>query len=251
VVDERHELTRKQKQCCLKNDVEVSGRHLHQRQGSRLETSTENLKHLESTIPMRRQAGKLAQSFAAYPSSSRASSRRAFQIQAAPSSTNPSLDPEPISSSHLSSTNSLSTVTPTGTTPDARFEVLGSTSSLLSVSLTASQPLYTRRGTLVSVSGNPENAISTLSPLSPLQRLPLGIPFLYQKVTSTTPIDLLVATKAPHTSFAVVHLDGRVDWQVAQRNGVVAWTGHTLSVSATVNAQMVRHARDVNCWRGC
>lgn len=40
---------------------------------------------------------------------------------------------------------------------DARFEVLGSPYSLLSVSLSASQNLYTRKGTLVGVSGNAEN----------------------------------------------------------------------------------------------
>lgn len=42
--------------------------------------------------------------------------------------------------------------------PDARFEVIGSSPySLLSVSLSASQNLYTRRGTLVGVGGNAEN----------------------------------------------------------------------------------------------
>jgi hypothetical protein len=40
---------------------------------------------------------------------------------------------------------------------DARFEVLGSPYSLLSVTLSASQKLYTRRGTLVSVAGKVEN----------------------------------------------------------------------------------------------
>jgi hypothetical protein len=40
---------------------------------------------------------------------------------------------------------------------DARFEVLGAPYSLLSVSLSASQKLYTRRGTLVGVSGKAEN----------------------------------------------------------------------------------------------
>lgn len=41
---------------------------------------------------------------------------------------------------------------------DARFEVIGSAPySLLSVSLSASQNLYTRRGTLVGVGGNAEN----------------------------------------------------------------------------------------------
>jgi len=185
---------------------------------------------------------KLAQSFAPcqYRTVNRSiAGRRHLQIQAAPSSTNPSKDAVPISASPISSASSLTTVTPSSSSPDAHFEVLGSTSSLLSVSLSASQPLYTRRGTLVSVSGNPENAISTLSPLSPLRRVPLGVPFLYQKVTSTTPIELLIGTKSPHTSIAVVHLDGRVDWQIAQRNGLVAWTGHRLAVKASVNAQMV------------
>jgi hypothetical protein len=40
---------------------------------------------------------------------------------------------------------------------DARFEVLGAPYSLLSVSLSASQKLYTRTGTLVAVSGKSEN----------------------------------------------------------------------------------------------
>lgn len=40
---------------------------------------------------------------------------------------------------------------------DAKFEVLGTPYSLLSVSLSASQRLYTRRGTLVAVSGKAQN----------------------------------------------------------------------------------------------
>ena len=40
---------------------------------------------------------------------------------------------------------------------DARFEVLGPSFPVLSVSLSASQPLYTRRGTLISVGGKAEN----------------------------------------------------------------------------------------------
>lgn len=40
---------------------------------------------------------------------------------------------------------------------DANFEVPGSPYSLLSVSLSASQSLHTRRGTLVGVSGKVEN----------------------------------------------------------------------------------------------
>lgn len=40
---------------------------------------------------------------------------------------------------------------------DARFEVLGSPYSLLSASVSASQNLYTRKGTLVGFNGTPEN----------------------------------------------------------------------------------------------
>lgn len=48
---------------------------------------------------------------------------------------------------------------------DARFEVLGSPYSLLSVALSPSQQLYTRRGTLVAVAGNPETvSLSTPGP---------------------------------------------------------------------------------------
>ncbi|KAK4247482.1 mitochondrial biogenesis AIM24-domain-containing protein [Corynascus novoguineensis] len=121
---------------------------------------------------------------------------------------------------------------------DARFEVLGSPYSILSVTLSASQRLYTRRGTLVSVAGKVENAQSTLSLLSPIQRAPLGIPFLYQRISSTTPITALIATKSPNTTFSILHLDGTTDWIVAQRNALLAWTGHTLTPSPRIQQGM-------------
>lgn len=46
----------------------------------------------------------------------------------------------------------------TGSDPlDAKFEVVGAPYSMLSVSLSASQNLYTRRGTLVGLSGKADN----------------------------------------------------------------------------------------------
>jgi uncharacterized protein (AIM24 family) len=138
--------------------------------------------------------------------------------------------------------------------------VLGSPYSILSVTLSASQRLYTRRGTLVSVAGKVENvclvfstqavsdraaklttssqAQSTLSLLSPLRRAFLGIPFLYQRISSTTPITVLIATKSPNTSFNVLHLDGTTDWIVAQRNALLAWTGHTLTPTPRIQQGM-------------
>ena len=48
--------------------------------------------------------------------------------------------------------------------PDARFEVAGTPASLLSVSLSPSQYLYTRRGTLVGLAGKAENVRELLLP---------------------------------------------------------------------------------------
>lgn len=121
---------------------------------------------------------------------------------------------------------------------DARFEVVGSPFSLLSVSLAASQNLYTRRGTLVGLSGKVENTISTLSFLEPFRRAPVGIPFLYQKVSSTSPVTALISTKNSISSIVTVQLDGREDWVVAQRQGLLAWTGTTLSLKPQYNVKL-------------
>jgi uncharacterized protein (AIM24 family) len=69
-----------------------------------------------------------------------------------------------------------------------------------------------------------------------LRRAFLGIPFLYQRVSSTTPITALIATKSPSTTFSVLHLDGTTDWMVAQRNALLAWTGHTLALSPRIRS---------------
>ncbi|KAF6812830.1 altered inheritance 24 [Colletotrichum musicola] len=120
---------------------------------------------------------------------------------------------------------------------DARFEVLGSPYSLLSVTLSPSQQLFTRRGTLVGVAGKAENsqAQSTLSILSPFTRAFLGVPFLYQRISSSTPLTALISTKSPTTTFSVLHLDGTTDYMITQRNALLAWTGHTLSISPRIS----------------
>ncbi|CAK7266707.1 Altered inheritance of mitochondria protein 24, mitochondrial [Sporothrix epigloea] len=148
------------------------------------------------------------------------SSRRAIQISAAPATEYP----PPASGDAFTAASDRDNA-------DARFEILGSPYSLLTVSLSASQNLYTRRGTLVSVAGKVENATSTLSLLSPIRRALLGIPFLYQRISSTTPLTLLIGTKAAHTTLFTLHLDGTTDWVVAQRSALLAWTGHKLSVT--------------------
>lgn len=60
------------------------------------------------------------------------------------------------------------------------------------------------------------------------------------KVTSTSPLTCLISTNNPISSFAVVKLDGAVDWIVAQRDGLLAWTGQNLSVTPRADRHMVR-----------
>ncbi|KAJ5961547.1 hypothetical protein N7501_006488 [Penicillium viridicatum] len=121
---------------------------------------------------------------------------------------------------------------------DARFDVVGAPYSLLSVSLSASQNLYTRRGTLVGLSGKADNVVSTLSVLEPFRRAVVGVPFLYQKISSPTPVTALVSVRSPNTSFAVVNVNGSVDWMVAQRRALLAWTGRSLTIKPTINANL-------------
>ncbi|KAM5443365.1 Altered inheritance of mitochondria protein 24, mitochondrial [Microsporum ferrugineum] len=162
--------------------------------------------------------------------SSRYGLRRNIHIQAIPSSRLNSVTNE--------SFHSASTTTNSAISPDAKFEVVGSPYSLLSVSLSASQNLYTRRGTLVGLSGKPENVVSTLRILEPFRRAALGIPFLYQKISSTSPVSALVSVKSPVTSFALLQLNGTVDWMLAQRNALLAWTGHSLTIKPRFNKQL-------------
>lgn len=86
-------------------------------------------------------------------------------------------------------------------------------------------------------------AQSTLSILNPLTRAPLGVPFLYQRISAASPITALISTKSPTTTFSVLHLDGTTDWMVTQRNALLAWTGHTLSLSSRM-----QHGLSVAHW---
>jgi hypothetical protein len=80
--------------------------------------------------------------------------------------------------------------------------------------------------------------VSTLRLLSPLRRALVGIPFLYQRLTSTTPITALISPKSTCTSLAVLHLSGTTDWKIAQRKALLAWTGNTLTVTPSLNRRL-------------
>jgi uncharacterized protein (AIM24 family) len=64
------------------------------------------------------------------------------------------------------------------------------------------------------------------------------VPFVYQRISATSPITALISTKSPTTTFTVLHLGGTTDWMVSQRNALLAWTGHTLSLSSRLQRSL-------------
>lgn len=60
------------------------------------------------------------------------------------------------------------------------------------------------------------------------------------QISSTSPVAALISVRSPVTSFAVLHLNGSVDWIVAQRTALLAWTGHALNIKPTLNKKLVR-----------
>lgn len=96
---------------------------------------------------------------------------------------------------------------------------------------------------------NAHQVVSTLSILEPLRRLVGRIPFLYQRVSSTSPVTALISPKPVVTSLAVVHLDGSTDWMVIGRS-LLTWTGQTVSVRPKINSKMVRLTGPWNKFRG-
>ena len=48
----------------------------------------------------------------------------------------------------------------------------------------------------------------------------------------------LISTKGPISSIVTVQLDGREDWVIAQRQALLAWTGHTLSLKPQYNVKL-------------
>jgi uncharacterized protein (AIM24 family) len=127
----------------------------------------------------------------------------------------------------------LSGAGPFGEVP--KFDVIGSPFSLLNASIPAEAILYTRRGTLVGINGDAKNLTSTLSLfnsgfLGTLSRSVGGLPFIYQKLQSSDPFTALIGTQSTATSFAVLELDGRLDWNITGKQTLMAWSGLQASV---------------------
>lgn len=114
----------------------------------------------------------------------------------------------------------------------ASFDVIGSPFSLLNARIPSKAVLYTRRGSLIGINGDVRHIGSTLSLFSSgvqgsIARALVGAPFLYQKIQSSEAFTALIGTRATATSFAVLELDGRFDWNIVTKHALLAWCGVT------------------------
>ena len=141
--------------------------------------------------------------------------RRRFTIKPTPTTSSPDSLPPTTSTQILQ--------TPGASSPSSTFTTHGPSSTLLTITLAPSQPLQTRRSALLALSGPPSHISSTLSPLELLQRVPLALPFIYQRLSSISPATLVLAARTANTSFTILSLDGRIDWNVLPRSAIVAW----------------------------
>lgn len=111
-----------------------------------------------------------------------------------------------------------------------KFEVLGTPPSLLHVSLPASSSIYTRRGSVIGANGNLADMTSKLTIDQPATKLASSLPVVFQKVTATSPITLLLGVKTQEPYYATVPVSREYNWIIAQRKALLGWTGN-LSVA--------------------
>ena len=121
----------------------------------------------------------------------------------------------------------------TGSGPFAqepKFEVLGHPGSMIHVVLPASGSVYTRRGSVIGVNGALNDITSTLVVADqPIRKLAKAVPILYQKVTSTSPVTLLVGTNGKH-SYTIADVSPENSWIICRRKALLGWNASSLVV---------------------
>lgn len=128
------------------------------------------------------------------------------------------------------------------TTDLVSLEAVGVPPSVMSVSVPPSVQVFIRRGSMLTLRGNPKHMTSGFEFLSPFQRLIYGNYVSgYQKVIATEPFSMLVTSNSPTLlprlflnstpkSFASVVLDGVNDWAVLKRDALHIFAGPSLNV---------------------
>lgn len=121
-----------------------------------------------------------------------------------------------------------------------QFEAVGQPPSVLAAHGTPSVPLYVKRGSIMSIYGVQgallDNVSSRLSLFAPLRSFFMGNHnSAYQRIVSTSPFSLLITTNSKklfgnlsQKTFAVMNLQGTLDWAIINNNAIHAYFGSSL-----------------------
>lgn len=122
-----------------------------------------------------------------------------------------------------------------------KFEIVGTPPSVVHLSLPSSASVFTRRGTIIAANGSAEDLTSKLQ-FESVSSLAKKLPVLYQKVSSTSPLSILLGCKPTdgfHTPYySVVPVSSGYNWVVTQRKALLGWTGADTTVNTVSNFKL-------------
>lgn len=109
---------------------------------------------------------------------------------------------------------------------DPRFEPLGNPASLINVTLPASSVLNLRSNSILAANGDLNNITSKVSILKLLTK-----PLIYNKISSTTPLSLILSNKGSNNYFINLELSQNEEWTVFNTKNLVGWYGPDLEIT--------------------
>lgn len=123
------------------------------------------------------------------------------------------------------------------------FKGLGNPSTMLSVHVQPSTPIYIKKGSLMALFGVEGSSLTLLRTnlhlVDPLKSLFYGgSSFMYQRCISTVPFSMLISPKrgsffenSGQKTFTTLTLDGRYDWALLNKSALQVYTGNSLNIS--------------------
>lgn len=107
-----------------------------------------------------------------------------------------------------------------------KFEPLGNPASLINITLPPSSVLNIRTNSILAANGDLNNITSKLSILKLFPKL-----LVYNKISSTTPLSLILSNKGSTKFFINLELSEFENWTIFNTKNLIAWYGPELDIS--------------------
>lgn len=107
-----------------------------------------------------------------------------------------------------------------------RFEPLGNPASLINITLPPSSVLNLRTNSILAANGDLNNISSKLSILKLFTN-----PLIYNKISSTTPLSLILSNKGSNKFFVNLELSELEEWTIFNTKNLIAWYGPDLKIT--------------------